>query len=39
MSTAPNIVVLSAIKDQPLPKFLDDGASTKLLRAAREDLN
>jgi len=25
------------IKDDPLPKFLDDGASAKLLRAARQD--
>lgn len=25
------------IPDQPLPRFLDDAASTKLLRAARED--
>jgi site-specific recombinase XerD len=25
------------IKDEPLPRFLDDGTSTKLLRAARQD--
>lgn len=27
------------IKDEPLPRFLDDGASAKLLRAARADLD